>query len=105
MVELTYTDESAKNEDAFKKLVHDIRPDIWSLLTIIDETKVNSFVIYKIILALHNVATTTKYGNVVVEVEDGTVRFIRGQSNFKINEPLIKDARQELGYVENANIT
>ena len=105
MVEITYQEEASKNEEAFKKLVHDIRPDIWSLLTIIDETKVNSFVIYKIILALHNVATTTKYGNVVVEVEDGIVRFVRGQSNSKVNEPLIKDARQELGYVENENIT
>jgi hypothetical protein len=96
--ELTYKEESKMNEDVFKQIVHDIRPDIWSLLTAIDETKVNSFVIFKVIYALNNVMETTKYGNVVIEVEDGTVRFIRGQSNFKINEPLVKDARVELGY-------
>lgn len=90
MVELTYQEETSKNEEAFKKLVHDIRPDIWALMDIIDQTEVNPFVLWKVAYALSNIATTTKYGNVVIEVEDSIVRFIRGQSNSKVNEPLIK---------------
>jgi hypothetical protein len=100
MTELTYQEEASKNEEAFKKLVHDIRPDISVLMDIIDQTGVNSFVVWKIVYALNNIATTTRYGNVVVEIEDNTVRFVRGQANSKVNEPLIKNAREELGYVQ-----
>lgn len=90
MTELTYQEETTKNEEAFKKLVHDIRPDIWALMDIIDQTSINPFVLWKVAYALNNIAMGTKYGNVVVEVENGTVRFVRGLMADKVNEPLIK---------------
>ena len=88
--ELTYQEETAKNEAAFKTLVHDLRPDIWALMDIIDQTEINPFVFWKVCYALDNISRGTKYGNVVVEVENGTVRFVRGLMADKVNEPLIK---------------
>lgn len=90
MAELTYQEENKLNEDAFKQIVHDIRPDIWALMDIIDQTGVNPFVLWKVIYALSNIANSTKYGNVIIEIENGTVRFVRGQAADKVNEPLIK---------------
>jgi hypothetical protein len=88
--ELTYDEESAKNEEQFKQIVKSVRPDIWLLMDIVDQTGINPFVLWRVAYALNNIATTTKYGNVVVEIENGTVRFVRGQSADKVNEPLIK---------------
>lgn len=90
MAEVTYQEENKVNEDAFKQMVHDIRPDIWALMDVIDQTGVNPFVLWKVIYALDNIGKTTKYGNVTVEVEDNVIRFVRGNFNAKVNEPLIK---------------
>lgn len=88
--ELTYEEETKQNEEKFKQMVKALRPDIWVLMDIIDQTGINPFVVWKVIYQLNNIAMSTKYGNVVVEIENGTVRFVRGQSADKVNEPLIK---------------
>lgn len=96
--ELDFEAQQQKNEEAFKQVVKSVRPDIFALMDIIDQTHVNAFVLWKVIYALNNIATSTNYGNVVIEIENGVVRFVRGQSAAKVNEPVIKDARAELGY-------
>uniref|UniRef100_A0A6M3LBS2 Uncharacterized protein n=1 Tax=viral metagenome TaxID=1070528 RepID=A0A6M3LBS2_9ZZZZ len=100
--ELTYQEETAKNEASFKQMVHNIRPEIWALMDIIDQTGINAFVVWKIIYAMNNVAMDTKYGNVVIEVENNVVKFIRGNHNTKVNEPIIKPKNE---VVDNPNIS
>ena len=103
--ELDYEAQQKKNEEAFGQIVKSVRPDIYALMNIIDQTHVNAFVLWKVAYALNNIATSTNYGNVLIEIENGTVRFVRGQSADKVNEPVIKNARQELGYTADSNLT
>ena len=102
MKELTYQEETAKNEAAFKQMVHNVRPEIWALMDIIDQTGVNAFVVWKVIYAMNNVATDTKYGNVVVEIENNVVRFVRGNHAMKLNEDIIKTNNET---IDNPNIS
>lgn len=87
---MDYQEQVKKNEEAFNELLKVARPEIHLLMQTIDETGINPFVVWKVIVAMHNIAQDTKYGNVVVEIEDNTVRFVRGQHANKVNEPLIK---------------
>ena len=86
---MDYDEQQKKNEEQFTETLKIMRPDIFVLMDILDKTKVNPFILWKVVYHLENIFNTTKYGNVVIEIEDGTVRFIRGQSADKINEPLI----------------
>lgn len=86
---MDYDEQKKSNEEQFKEALRVMRPDIYVIMDMLDKTNVNHFVIWKVIYHLENIFNTTKYGNVVIEIEDGTVRFIRGQSADKINQPLI----------------
>ena len=92
----SYQEQKKHNEEQFKIALKAVRPEIWVLMDILDQTKVNPFVVWKVIYAMNNIAMSTKYGQVVVEIENGTVRFIRGQSADKVNEPLILVESQEI---------
>src|SRR3954466_12561931 len=85
-----YQEQKARNEEAFMQLLKSSRPDIWVLMDIVDQTGINPFVLWKVGYAMSNIANSTNYGQIVVEIENGTVRFVRGISADKLNEPLIK---------------
>lgn len=87
---MDYQEQTKQNEDAFSAVLKQVRPEIHLLMQTIDDTGVNPFVVWRVIMAMSQVAEDTKYGNVVVEIEDNTVRFVRGQHNSKVNEPVIK---------------
>src|SRR3990167_7690823 len=83
---MDYNEQKKINEAQFKEIIKATRPDIWAIMNLLEETKINWKVIFHVIRALGNVALDTKYGNIVIEVENNTVRFIRGTHNMKINE-------------------
>lgn len=87
--DLSYQEQTNLNEGVFNQMIKTLRPDIWVLMDILDQTGVNPFVVWKVIYQMNNIAMSTKYGKVVVEIENGTVRFVRGESADKVNEPLI----------------
>jgi hypothetical protein len=86
---MEFDEQQKKNEEQFTETLKAMRPDIFVLMDILDKTKVNPFVLWKVVYHLKNISDTTKYGNVVIEIENGVIRFIRSQSADKINEPLI----------------
>lgn len=86
---MDYDKQNEANQNLFAQVVKDTRPDLWALMDIIDNTSVNWSVLWRTAQALHNLASDTKYGQVVIEVENNTVRFVRGVHSSKVNEPLI----------------
>lgn len=89
-IEPTYQEQSTANQNVFEQILKDTRPEIHLLMQTLDQTGVNPFIVWRIIMAMSNLAEDTRYGNVVIEVEDNTVRFVRGQHSTKVNEPIIK---------------
>lgn len=71
------------------KAMQHAMPDVAYLFEELDSTKVNPFVVFKTITAIADIATDSKYGQVVIEIENGTVRFIRGIKANKLNEPAL----------------
>jgi len=86
----TYEQQVVQNEQSFKVLLKNVRPDIFVLMDLLDVTGINSYVIFHVIKHLNNLLLGTKYGNVVITVEDGVVTFVRGEEATKLNERLKK---------------
>ena len=77
------------NEKKFMEQLKLVRPEIWVLADILDQTGVNPFVIWKIIYSMNNLALGTGWGQIVIEVQNGVVKLIKGIEQQKLEEPLL----------------
>lgn len=84
---------SKYNEDSFKELLKHFRGDIFVLMDLLDNTKINTYVIFQVIRHLNNIAMGNKYGSVTVQIENGVVTFVRGEESTKLNEDLVRKPR------------
>lgn len=84
-----YQKEVSNNQDTFVRILKKVRPDWYVLLDLLMYTKVNPLVLYRILRQLNNIAMGTGFGQVVIVIENGVVRFVRGEEADKLNEPLI----------------
>ena len=82
-------EEQENNELLFKEMLKKIKPDLYVLMDILEETGVNPLVVWKIIRQLNNIAIGNKYGQVTVEIQKGIVMFVRGEEADRVNEELI----------------
>jgi len=85
----SYQTEIENNEKLFEEILKNVRPDIYVLMDILDQTDVNPLIIYQVVRHLNSIAMGNKYGSVTVQIENGKVTFVRGEESTKLNEPLI----------------
>ena len=86
----TYQEEVLHNEESFKIMLKNFRPDIFVLMDLIDSTGLNPYILFHVMKHLNNIALGTKYGNVLISIENGVVTFVRGEEATKLNESLKK---------------
>lgn len=87
--ELDYYEQQRQNEFAFKEMLKSVRPELFVLMDILDQTSINPLVVWKVIRQLNNIALGTGYGQVTVHIENGKVTFIRGEDSDRVNEMLL----------------
>lgn len=92
-----YEELQVANRKAFEEILRGSRPDLHALMNILDDTGINWTIPWKVIEHLHRIGTSTQYGKVVVEIENNTVRFVRGEAATKMNEPLMLDGKTPVG--------
>ena len=93
--DLTYQEEQQNNELLFKEMLKKLRPDLYVLMDILDETGINPFVLWKVVRQLNNIAIGNKYGNVTIEIQKGIVLFVRGEESDRVNEELIIEKKNK----------
>lgn len=86
---MDYAEQVEHNEFAFKELLKKARPDIWLLMDLIDNTRINYLILVKTMRHLDNIANGSKFGNVTIEIQNGVVTFVRGEESDRLNEPVI----------------
>lgn len=84
-----YAKEVANNEYVFKELVRVVRPDIYVLMDILDKTRINTLMLFQVIRSANSIAMGSKYGKVIVQIENGVVTFVHGEESKKLNELLV----------------
>lgn len=89
-----YQEQVSSNEEVFKALLKKVRPDIFVLMDVIDQTNVNAWVLAKIGQNIFNIASGNKYGKVTCVIENGVVTFVYGEDAHRLNEPALKPVRK-----------
>ena len=85
-----------QNQSSFQKIIQATRPDIFVLMNLIDEFKINTAIVFKYLYHLNDLSGD-KWGDIVTEVENGVVRYIRGTEKSKLEEPIVLEMNQNNG--------
>jgi hypothetical protein len=84
--------QQTTNETAFFEILKTLSPDLYVLIKMIMNEKLNIAVFYKLARHLVNINAGTGYGDIHILIEDKTVRFINGTEKDKVGESIIKIA-------------
>ena len=87
--ESPYERERKNNERLFKEKVQKFRPDLFLLMSILDETGLNPVILWKTAYQLNNIALGNGWGEVKIRVQDHKVTFIYGTNDDRLEEPLL----------------
>ncbi len=87
---MDYKVEEKNNNNIFLKILKETRPDLGILIKLIDDGNVNISVLINILYMLNKINNGSGYGEVVIELQDNKVMFIRGEEKIKVIEPIIK---------------
>lgn len=88
--QLDYEAQMKQNEFAFKQMIKTVRPELFVLMDLLDETSLDPMILFKTMRQLHNIATGSKYGQVTVYIENGVATFVRGEESDKLNLPVVQ---------------
>ena len=77
-----------ENELVFKEMLKRLRPDLFVLFDLLDQTQINPLIIWKLVRQLANMSLGTGYGTITIEIQRGVVTFVRGEEDDKLQEPL-----------------
>jgi hypothetical protein len=86
---MDYAEQVRSNEFVFENMVKTVRPDIWLLMDLLDETGVNYLILVKALRHIYNIAGGSKFGNVTIEIQNGICTFVRGEESDRVNEVVI----------------
>ena len=90
-------DNSQKeNEAIFKEMIRKVRPDLFVLVDVLDETGVNPLVIWKIVRQLALLSQGTGYGTIRIEIQNHIVTFIHGEEDDKVQEKLTIESEKTI---------
>lgn len=84
-----YYVQMKRNEETFKRLARNIRPEWYVLIDLLEKTRVNPMILLKVMRQLVNLASGTGYGAVTISVENGICTFCRGEESDKISESVL----------------
>lgn len=89
---MDYQQEKEQNEKAFNTMLIALRPDLASLSQALDLTGVDAEILRQTVYALERIVGIggTNYGNVIIQIENGVVTFIRGEASRKLNLSVLK---------------
>lgn len=85
-----YKKQTDTNEAILLDIMKSVRPDIFQLLSELNRTKIQPIILTKILRQLDDILSGLQYGEVKIQIEKGTVTFIRGEASDKVYLPLVE---------------
>ena len=85
-----YEEESRHNEKMLMDLLRVARPDIWVMADVVDSLRFDPYILLKVMRQAHNIAIGSGYGQVLLAIEKGVARYVRGEDVDKLELPIIK---------------
>ncbi len=86
-----YHNVAQKNKQQFMEMMKIATPEFHIVAVNMEKTKANPVILFHVINHMAQIADGTGYGQVHIIIEDGLVRFVKGEHSTKLNEPVIKN--------------
>lgn len=93
--EIDFYEQQAKNEFAFREMLKSVKPDMYVVFDLLEQTGINVLIVLKILRQLNNIATGNGYGTVSINIENGKALFVRGEESDRVNELVITNKRKK----------
>lgn len=89
-----YYEVQKKNQEQVLSMLRIALPEFHLVATQMVKSLSNPVILFHVIQHMAEIASGTGYGQVHIVIEEGIVRFVRGEHSTKLNEPVIKDTKQ-----------
>ena len=86
-----YPEQIRRNEQLFYTLLRQFRPDLFVLTELIDDNKMNLYVVFKILRQLLTIANGSKWGRVIVNISDNKITYVEGVDTDKVDENIFNN--------------
>lgn len=86
---MDYQQETKHNESKLMEAIRLGYPELHILATQLQQSKVNPMPLFFVIKHMAEIAAGSRYGQVHILIEDGIVRFVKGEHQTKVNEPVL----------------
>lgn len=83
-----------KNEALFYTLLRQVRPDLFVLTDLIDKNGMNVYVLFRVMRQLINVAQGSRWGKVMIFINNNKVTQIEGVDTDKVNEEIFSQTQE-----------
>lgn len=93
MKTVSYDEEKVNNERIFNEMVQRVRPEIFVLMDLLDNTGVNPFILYKVVRQLNNIAIGSGWGEVRVLVNNKKAVRVSGEDTEKMDDDVLLQNR------------
>ena len=77
------------NDEQYWRIIQKIEPEFYLIRFAMKQYGINPMILPRVIRAIANMAAGTKYGKVVVYMQDGIITAVEGVEYDKVNEPSI----------------
>lgn len=86
-----YQQMADNNQEKFMEALRMAMPEFHIVANMMQQTNVNPSILFYVMRHIAEIANGTGYGQVHILIEEGTVRFVKGEHSTKVNEPALKD--------------
>lgn len=93
MIDIVDTDYHAMQESNKKKFLDSLKivmPEYHIVVDMMDKIRANPTILFHVMKHMGEIANGTGYGQVHIIIEEGLVRFVKGEHSTKLNEPVIQ---------------
>lgn len=88
---LDYHQMAKQNKEQFMEVLRLALPEFHIVAVMMEQVKTNPTILFHVMKHMAEIAGGTGYGQVHIIIEDGIVRFVKGEHSTRINEPVMKD--------------
>lgn len=80
-----------QNKEQFMSVMQQVMPEFFIVAQMMENIRANPNVLFHTMRHIADIANGTGYGQVHIVIEEGIVRFIKGEHSTRLNEKAIKD--------------
>lgn len=99
-----YHEIAKQNKAQLMEVLKATMPEFHIVAVMMDKVKANPNLLFHVMSHVAQIANGTGYGQVHIVIEEGIVRFVRGEHSTRINEPAIKDIGETVDNQRNSII-